>query len=183
MDVFNPLATTKNYITGTTRGLGKALLDVWKFKEPYNDNIGLDRPDYNLKSIESYVKYDFNTYIINAHYKWSQTDLLYDLFEANKHRECQIIVIGSVSADGDRREVNQYAIQKKALDAACTQLQLVPSECTITQVKLGRTDTDLIKHIHSPKMKPEDVAFAIYNVYKMNNKKQYIKTITIDNKG
>ena len=184
MDVINPTAPIKNYITGTTRGLGQALLRRWEIEEPWMDTVGLNRPQYDLsKNINAFVRYDFNTYILNAHYGWSQTDLLYELFEANKDRECQIIVIGSVSADGDRAAVNRYAIEKKALDAACTQLQLVPSRCTITQIKLGRTDTDLIKHIHAPKMDPLEVARAIHDVISFDNKKQYVKTITIDNKG
>ena len=182
MDI-NPHVPTKNYITGTTRGLGRALLNRWTVEEPFIDTIGLNRPDYKLSNITPYVKYDFNTYIINAHYEWSQTELLYDLFEANKDRECQIIVIGSVSADGDRMAVNKYAIQKKALDAACTQLQLVPSRCSITQIKLGRVDTDLVKHIDAKKMDPTAMAELIYNVYTMNSKNHIVKSITIDNKG
>ena len=182
MDI-NINVATKNYITGTTRGLGKALLNRWEVEEPYSDNIGLNRPDYSLINTTPYLKYDFNTYIINAHYEWSQTELLYDLFEANRDRECQIIVIGSVSADGDRMAVNKYAIQKKALDAACTQLQLVQSRCSITQIKLGRIDTDLVKHIDAKKMDPVTVAAMIYDVCDMNSKNQYVKSITIDNKG
>jgi len=87
-----------------------------------------------------------------------------------------------VSADGDRKAVNKCAIQKKALDAACTQLQLVPSECFITQIKLGRIDTDLVKHIDAPKMNVRDVSRMIYDVIAMNHKNRYVKSITIDNK-
>ena len=184
MDVINPTAPIKNYITGTTRGLGQALLRRWEIEEPWMDTVGLNRPQYDLsKNINAFVRYDFNTYILNAHYGWSQTDLLYELFEANKDRECQIIVIGSVSADGDRAAINKYAIEKKALDAACTQLQLLNSSCTITQIKLGRVDTDLVKHIDATKMKTSLAAAMIYQVCDMNSKNHFIKSITIDNKG
>ena len=169
------------YITGTSRGLGRALKHRFEVEYPFEDTIGLDRPSHDLsKTFENYLKDDFQIYVINAHYEWSQTELLYKLFEMNRDRECQIVVIGSVSADGDRKEVNPYAIQKKALDAACTQLQLVKSECMITQIKLGRMHTDLVEHIDAPKMDTTDVSRMIYDVLLMNSKKQYIKTITID---
>ena len=168
----------KVYITGTTRGLGKALEDRYVLQN--YQVVGLNRPGYNLSNIQPYVKDDFDTYIINAHYGYAQVDLLYELFEANKDRACDIIVIGSVSADGDRKQVNQYAIQKKALDAACTQLQLVKSRCRITQVKLGRMDTDLVSHIDARKMKPKDIAHQIYLMDSMNQNNCFVKTITID---
>ena len=183
MDIYNHINTDKNYITGTTKGLGKALLNRFESSRLFEDNIGLNRPHYNLNNLNDYVKTDFNIYVINAQYEWSQTELLYKLFEKNRDRECQIVVIGSVSADGDRKEVNPYAIQKKALDAACTQLQLVSSKCMITQIKLGRMDTDLVKHINAPKMDINSIAYAINNVIEMNSKNQYVKSITIDIKG
>ena len=170
-----------HYITGTSRGLGKALLECFEKKEPFEEFIGLNRPWHDLsKSYENFIKDDFGVYVINAHHEWSQVELLYKLFEANRHRECQIIVIGSVSADGDRKEVNPYAIQKKALDAACTQLQLVKSECYITQVKLGRMNTDMVSHIDAPKMNTKNIAAMIYDVFTMNHKNHYVKSITID---
>ena len=174
----------KNYITGTTRGLGRALLHRFESEHPFEEFEGLNRPWYELNNIniDKFVKNDFGMYIINAHYEWTQTELLYKLFEANKDRECQIIVIGSVSADGDRKAVNKYAIQKKALDAACTQLQLVDSKCFITQIKLGRINTDMVKHIDGFKMDPKKVSKMIYDVVKMNHKNHYVKSITIDNK-
>ena len=169
-----------NYITGTTRGLGRALLDALQTEYPHEEFKGLNRPHYNLNSFQNYVKDDFGLYVINAHYEWSQTELLYKLFEANRDRECQICVIGSVSADGDRAAINPYAIQKKALDAACTQLQLLKSKCFVTQIKLGRMKTDLVAHIDAPKMDPKIVSKTIIDVLKMNRKNQYVKSITLD---
>ena len=172
------------YITGTTRGLGKALEFRLQRAFPFNDVYGLNRPDYNIrkpKEIVEFVK-DFDIFVNNAHDGFSQTELLYNLFEANKNRDCIILNIGSVSADGDRKEVNPYAIEKKALDAACTQLQLVPSKCKVMQVKLGRMETDLVKHIDAPKMKVEDVARFIVELLEMSTP-DLIKTVTLDIKS
>lgn len=148
------------YITGTTRGLGKALAkDFAKIKF---DVVGLNRPDYDLsKGLDIFVKEDFLIYINNAQYGFAQTELLYRLFEANKDRECHIINIGSVSSDGDRKVVNQYAIEKTALEKACTQLSLVSKKCKVSLIKPGRIDTDLIATTEGPKLDPREVSRAI----------------------
>ena len=183
MDIVTPKAKSSIYITGTTRGLGAALKKRYEIEYFFEEVIGLNRPEYELNklNIKKFIKTNFDIYFINAHYEWSQTELLYDLFEANKDRKCQIVVIGSVSADGDRKEINKYAIQKKALDAAVTQLQLVKSKCFITQIKLGRMNTDLVKHIKAKKMDVDVVARQIFDIIELNNTdNQYIKTVTID---
>ena len=168
------------YITGTTKGLGKSLLE--KYQSIGSNVFGMNRPTYDLsKDISSLVRKDFDIYILNAQYEWGQVDLLYSLFEKNRDRKCTIIAIGSVSADGDRKEVNRYAIQKKALDAACCQLQLCSSTCTVTQIKLGRMNTDLVKHISAPKMDTDRLANFIVNLIISNNDEFYTKTITVDN--
>ena len=147
------------YITGSTKGLGKALKK--EFSKIKFEVVGLDRPEYDLSNTDSYVKDDFVIYINNAHYEFAQTDLLYKLVEANKDRQCHIINIGSVSSDGDRKAVNRYAIHKTALEKACTQLSLVNSKCKISLIKPGRIDTDMIKETIAPKMDPREVARAI----------------------
>lgn len=183
MENFYNRPQMNNFITGTTRGLGKALLQRAEKNYLFSNIFGLNRPEYNLNDTEyldDFVKTDFDFYILNAHYEWSQVELLYKLFEANKDKECHIVVIGSVSADGDRKEVNKYAIQKKALDAAVTQLQLVKSKCLITQIKLGRMNTNMVSHIDAPKMETYQVARQIFDVMEMCSKNAYVKTITID---
>lgn len=151
----------KIYITGTTRGLGRAL-----FKEFNKINFevkGLNRPEYDLTNytddnLDKFVKDDFLIYINNAQYEFAQTELLYKLFEVNKDRECHIVNIGSVSSDGDRKSVNKYAIQKTALEKACTQLTLINSKCKISLIKPGRMETKMTSHIDAPKLDPRDVA-------------------------
>lgn len=171
------------YITGTTRGLGKELIPHFERKYMFNKVVGLNRPEYDLsRNVDDFIRNDFKVFVNNAHYGFAQTELLYKLFEANKDRKCLIINIGSVSADGDRKEVNEYAIQKKALDAACTQLQLVKSECRVIQVKPGRIDTDLVKHLESKKMDAFDLAKQIVWISELCWGNTYFKTFTVDNK-
>lgn len=177
----------KTYITGTTRGLGEALVDKFQREMIFGDVIGLNRPDYDLSKSETISKIvddteGFDVFVNNAHCDYAQLYLLYALFERNKDRDCIIINIGSTSADGDRMTINKYAVQKKALDSACTQLQLVPSKCKVMQVKLGHMDTAMIRHIDSPKMHPVEVARKIVEIYNMSLGNNYFKTVTLDNK-
>jgi NADP-dependent 3-hydroxy acid dehydrogenase YdfG len=134
----------KAYVTGTTQGLGSSIDTV--LTRDFYDVVGLNRPKHNMEDISTYVKDDFSVYVINAHYSFGQIDLLYALFEKNKHRECHIFVIGSVSADGDRKEINRYAVEKAALEKAVSQLQLVESKCKITLIKPGRMQTQMTRH-------------------------------------
>ena len=164
------------YITGTTRGLGKELAKVFSLST--SNIVELNRPEFDIK--DPVIHSDFDIYINNAHDGYSQTELLYKLFDQNKDRNCQIINIGSVSADGDRKSVNPYAIQKKSLDSACTQLQLIDSRCRVIHIKPGRMNTDMIKHMDVNKMGPRIVAEHIYMVSCMSWGPTYIKTITID---
>lgn len=172
----------KVYVTGTTRGLGKALKK--EFTKLKFEVVGLDRPEYNLDckypaEIDKYVKDDFLIYVNNAHYEYAQTELLYKLAEANKERQCHIINIGSVSSDGDRKSVNQYAIHKTALEKACTQLSLVNSKCKISLIKPGRINTDMVKETVAPKMDPREVARTIVWVA-AQPKHINIKSMTVD---
>lgn len=169
------------YVTGGSKGLGAAIvkiLDEW-------DVVDLSRTTgYDLsQNLEAFVKDDFDVYINNAQIGFQQTELLYRLFEENKFRDCHIINIGSVSSDGDRKEVNKYAVEKTALEKATVQLQLVESECHVSLVKLGRMKTDLVKHINAPKMHPIGIARTIREAVILTRGfgGSYVKSITIDN--
>jgi NADP-dependent 3-hydroxy acid dehydrogenase YdfG len=172
----------KVYITGTTRGLGRALKK--ELSKLSMEVVSLDRPDYDLANyhndqFDKFVKDDFAIFINCATYEYAQTELLYRLAEANKDRECHIINIGSVSSDGDRMAVNKYAIEKTALEKACTQLSLINSKCKISLVKPGRMSTDMTKHITAPKLDPREVARTITWVI-MQPKHINIKSMSID---
>lgn len=170
----------KIYVTGTTSGLGQAIKDEIKKTYIYPTIIDLNKPDYDLSlNLDNYIKDDFDVYINNAHYSFAQTELLYKLVEVNKNRECHIINIGSVSSDGDRKIVNHYAIEKTALEKACTQLSLINSKCKISLVKPGRMNTKMVKHIDAPKLDTKEVARVI--LWMINQPRHInIKSISVD---
>lgn len=135
----------KVVITGHTSGLGKSIYDRMSLR---HEVLGLSRSNgYDIgRDISGFVFDDFDLYINNAYYGYSQTDLLYKLFEKNKYRKCTIVNIGSVSADGNKDAVNEYAVHKSALEKACSQLQLIDSECKVIHLKLGRMNTPMTDH-------------------------------------
>lgn len=178
----------KAYITGASKGFGEALKKQLEWRSVLNEIVDLSRSTgFDLsEGVDDFVKDDFDVYFNNAHHGFAQIDLLYELFERNKNRRCLIVNVGSVSGDGDRKEINKYAVAKSALEKATTQLQLVPdAKCKVTLLKLGRMDTDMVKHINAPKMNVRSLAIKVLdNVVDTHfSGDSYIKTITFDIKG
>lgn len=169
----------KIVITGHTSGLGKALYDDLSKKR---DVFGLSRSSGHDLSVDlsSFMMDDFDVYINNAYHAHAQTDLLYQLFNRNKYRECIIINIGSVSADGNKDTVNEYAIHKATLEKACSQLQLIDSECRVVHVKLGRMNTPMTDHKSEyPRMDTKYISDTIGWIINQPND-ILIKNLTLD---
>lgn len=170
----------KIYITGHTSGLGAALYDFFDREDCVL--IGMSRSNgYDLdKNLIDFVHDDFSIYINNAHSGYQQTRLLYQLFEKNQGRRCVIVNIGSVSADGNKDSLNEYAVQKAALEKACTQLQLIDTDCRIVHIKLGRMNTPMTEHrAMYPRMHPAYVARSIGWVLSQPNE-ILVKNLTLD---
>ena len=169
------------FVTGHTSGLGKAIYDTCISYDYHT--VGLSRSNgFDLaKNLENFIQRDYwDVFVNNAYYSWAQTDLLYKLFEKNKDRNCMIVNIGSVSADGNYDVVNPYAVHKAALDKACMQLQLIDSECKVVQIKLGRMNTPLVSHKQARKMNTKDIAKIIIDQVMLSPKDMLIKNYTID---
>lgn len=169
----------KIHITGTTRGLGKAIKEYAELRGWYV--TAFDKPIYDLeRNIGSFVRADFDVYVNNAYHGWAQTELLYKLWDLNWNRNCRIINIGSVCADRLYDRVYPYAIHKMALAEACRQLQQIDARCLVTHVKLGRMETEMVAHRTGPKMDTSQVAKEIGHVIDMPYG-YAMKEITLDN--
>jgi NADP-dependent 3-hydroxy acid dehydrogenase YdfG len=169
----------KFVITGHTSGLGNACYEYFKHDHQVT---GLSRSnDYDLsRDLEMFVSTDFDVYINNAYYEFAQTELLYRLFEENKYRECMIINIGSVSADGNKDTINRYAIHKASLEKACNQLQLIDSNCKVIHIKLGRINTPMTDHRSNyPRIEPSYIVDVIDWIIQQP-RQILIKNITVD---
>jgi NADP-dependent 3-hydroxy acid dehydrogenase YdfG len=169
----------KIVITGHTSGLGKALYE--NFSKDH-DVLGLSRETGHDLRIDlcPFIIDNFDVYINNAYSGYAQVDLLYQIFDKNKYRNCTIINVGSVSADGNRDTVNEYAIHKAALEKACSQLQLIDTDCRVVHLKLGRMNTPMTDHKSEyPRMNTNYVADAIEWI--VNQPKNIlVKNLTLD---
>ena len=167
-------------ITGSSSGIGLAAKKLFLSKG--FDLVLFDRSDgCDLeKNLDAFLSSDFDVYVNNAHSGFRQVELLYKLWELNNERECTIINIGSVSSDGNKDYVNNYAVEKSALEKACTQLQLINSGMKVSLLKLGRVDTPMVKHIRDvPKLDTAYVVDAIKWIIDQP-KDIVIKNLTLD---
>lgn len=122
------LATNKFYITGTRRGLGKALADK------YNT---VDRLE------------DCDIFINCKHDGFEQVRLLYKAARLKK----RIVNISSNSGDGIKSIPFLYSVEKAALDKANEQLYY--QNIKTTTIRFGYFDTPRVRHINTDKMPVE----------------------------
>jgi hypothetical protein len=139
----------KFYITGTRRGLGKALADLYG-------------------SCESLEECDI--FINCKHDGFSQVELLYKAAELNK----KIINIGSNSPDGIKTKFHRYSIEKAALDKANEQLFYLGINTTI--IRFGYFDSPRVEAVQEKKMSVEYCCQIIHWVLQQQHR---IKDITV----
>lgn len=145
----------KYYITGTRRGLGKAL------EKKYG----------NCNSLE-----ECDIFINCKHNGFEQVEMLYKAASLNK----KIINIGSVASDWTKGKNKKfrYAIEKKALKDANDQLFYEGIETSI--INFGYIDTESQSHITQNKISLE---YAIDVVDWILHQEHRIKEISIIPKG
>ena len=141
----------KFYITGTRRGLGKAL------SEKYNIVDNLNEAD---------------VFINCKHDGFSQVDLLYKAAELNK----KIINIGSAASDWTKgyKDNFKYGIEKKTLREVNDQLFWQGIDTCI--INYGLFDTPRVEHIDKKKM---SVDYCISIIDWLLEQKHRVKEITI----
>lgn len=158
----------KVVITGHTSGVGKALSIALSRRG--DTVIGMSRANgFDIADINSIVAAarDADVFVCNAHAAFWQADLLFEMARlwADSPRRL-IIAMGSLSANGINPAQGRYAVHKKALDAACEQLQADTTiKCRLTLLRFGYTDTPRVAHRHVRKMHVQDViAHALYAI-------------------
>lgn len=139
----------KFYITGTRRGLGKAL------EEKYG----------NCNSLE-----ECDIFINCKHDDFEQVNLLYKAAELEK----RIINISSNSGDGIKPWPHIYAVQKNALDKANE--QLFYQGINTTSVRFGFFDSPRVEHVDKPKM---SIEYCVSIIEWILSQPYKIKDITI----
>ena len=116
-------------ITGHTNGIGKALTK--QYEQRGHAVVGLSRRNgFNIRSIPKILKNisDCDMFINNAQAGYSQTELLYAVYEKWYKQEGKTIINISTMATmlpvcwNDSFEMDQYRTQKVALEEAHKQL-------------------------------------------------------------
>jgi NADP-dependent 3-hydroxy acid dehydrogenase YdfG len=154
-------------ITGHTRGIGKALHDGFKaqgheiigFNRSTPANIstdaGIDRIVEASKDCDIFIINAYDTQRIKTTMGFSQTVLLYKMWEQWRGKDKIIIVLGSRASDVHYARSIQYSTHKRALDDAVKQLRnLELSNPHILNLRPGMTDTDAVNTVDLKKMDP-----------------------------
>jgi NAD(P)-dependent dehydrogenase (short-subunit alcohol dehydrogenase family) len=163
-----PVSALTVAITGNTRGIGQALATALERRGDMI--IGLSRSNgYDITMPEDIVRKsrDADVLICNAHAGFAQAELVLVMARAWAEQPRRLIVaMGSLSADGINPSQGKYALHKKALDAACEQLQADRSvKCRITLVRFGYTDTPRVAAKSVRKMRiAEVVGHVLYAI-------------------
>ena len=118
----------KYFITGTRRGLGKALAEKYG----------------NCNSLE-----ECDVFINCKHMGFDQVYMLYEAADLNK----RIINISSNSGDGIKKKPHVYAVEKNALDKANEQLYYQGIQTT--SVRFGWFDSERVADVKDKKMSIE----------------------------
>lgn len=130
-------------ITGHTSGLGKSFFEIYTERgyatKGYSRQNGFDLSQASVQEkLMNELSKDINVFINNAHSGWVQCELLYKAFELWKNDKKTIINIGSISSDGNKSYVHEYAIQKSALEKAASQLNNIQgAKCRVILIKPG----------------------------------------------
>jgi len=158
-------------ITGHLSGIGKAMYDG--FSAQGHEILGIDRdmvPD--LSTAEGIINCasltaDSDMIIINAYDMqdkdklsgFSQTVLLYKMFNLWKGKDKIIVVIGSLASEMYIPTSSPYIVHKISIDAAVKQLRNINSTRPyILNLKPHYVDTPMTSYIDNiTKMQPTDV--------------------------
>lgn len=132
-------------ITGHTKGLGKVLYNKC------SNAIGFSRTNgYDIQFKESryqIIQESLNSdvFINNAYCgDFSQTHLLYELFDVWKHSKKLIINIGSETTSSIKNKIWPYSIHKFALEKSSEQCSFQNNDCKVTLIKFGYINSDRV---------------------------------------
>lgn len=152
-------------ITGHTSGLGKALYNFYKIKYQV---AGFSRSNgYDIRNFKKIINQipDYDIFINNAYEKYSQIDLLREVFLLWQDQSKTIINISSLASSNFKtlltQQISPYSVHKAALDAQVHQLQMLRKKCRIINIRPGyfgkdKIDVDelatFINYLHSHKL-------------------------------
>jgi NAD(P)-dependent dehydrogenase (short-subunit alcohol dehydrogenase family) len=163
-------------ITGHTKGIGKALYDGFKaqghevigFNRSTVANIstdaGLNKIAEESKDCDIFINNAYDTSRLRTCMAFSQTVLLYKMWEMWQGQNKKIVCIGSRTSDNYHTTVWPYAIHKRALDEAVKQLRgLDDARPHILNLKPGYVDTEQVSYVKNAVKIDPSYVFEICN--------------------
>jgi len=168
-------------IIGHTKGIGKAIADLYKRKK--YSIVGMSRTNgYDLekdqeKIIEKLA--DCDLIVLNAYAKYGQYQLLKRIYSEFHHDHKKVVVITSTSGtpqgkdeDNDTADYNEYCRHKEHLIKYIGELQedLFNKPLSVYDVCPDVVDTDMIKGMWQdlPKLKAIEVADTVRFCFESN---------------
>ena len=141
----------KYAITGHTSGIGQALFNKLSPNcIGFSRSTGHDITDRNNRLDIINESAECNIFINNAHAKYGQVELLYDMYNAWKDEDKIIVNIGSNTTSGIKTKPWEYSAQKASLDKASEQLSFLNSKCKVMNLKFGFIATKRIIENYNP---------------------------------
>ena len=134
-------------ITGHSEGIGQALAKIYEAKG--HEIVGLSRRNgYNIRSLPKVADMiePCDMFINNAQIGYAQTELLCEIWRRWKDQRKSIIVISTHLTCYPTSVLDgweDYWLQKRTLEEACSQLRFKALLPEITVVKPGAVDTQL----------------------------------------
>ena len=166
--------TNKIAVIGHTRGIGKAIVDLYKGKG--YQVVGMSRSNghditADQEKIIDAVR-DCDLIVINAHAGRSQLDLLKNVYARYHNDRKKVVVITSTSGtpegrdeDFDDADYQQYCDDKQELIGYISELQedLLPRPMSVYDVCPDVVDTAMTKGLWTtlPKLETKEVAQAV----------------------
>ena len=134
-------------ITGHTKGIGKAIADL------YPNNLGFSRSNGYDITISSNIarivaeSADCDVFVNNAYHDFVQCDLLERMFEKWKHDPSKTIVNIISRARYGRGKAKFYGQTKMELYSKAKSMMFSDKQCRIININPGYVKTDMVAHV------------------------------------
>lgn len=160
-------------ITGGTAGIGQALGDIYE-KQGHEVLRLSRRTGHNIRSVPKVgdVIESCDMFVNNAQAGFAQTELLFDVWRRWRHTNKTIMVISTMMTQCPVSvipDLDEYYLQKKTLEEACTQLRYKEGSPAIILVKPGAVATQPGQHGH-PYCDPVEWAQTLVDSLAVNSK-------------
>jgi hypothetical protein len=176
--------TKKIAITGHTRGIGKALADIFTAQGyevvGYSQSNGYDIGEQSIRNNILEQTKNFDIFINNAYHPFGQTALLDSVI--THWNETDKLIINMSSKMVHKQSGFEEYISAKTKQNEIVKSRVFTNKPKILNIIVGAVDTDMAKIWISKKINPVDLAKFIYEMVKYQDILA-VQEVTIDVPG